>query len=91
MRLTCDVDVINRVLPSHNLKKAARPSRAQLSIGKKPGNGPLKEDAIYMMMCTAKDKNGVKYLVPYGPCGEKICLRDFYQSEFQTSLLSYRD
>ena len=27
----------------------------------------------------------------YGPRGENTCLRGFLQSEFQTSLLSYRD
>ena len=63
MRLSCDVDVVNRVLSSYNLKKASKSSRAQLSIGKKPGNGPMKDDALYLMLCTTKDKNGVKYLV----------------------------
>ena len=65
MRLTCDIDVVNRVLPSHNLKKAARPCHAQLSIGKKPGNGPVKEESLYLMLCTAKDKNGSKYPVRF--------------------------
>ena len=31
------------------------------------------------------------YLVLVGPCREKSCLQGFRQSEFQISLLSYRD
>ncbi|KAK3604597.1 hypothetical protein CHS0354_027451 [Potamilus streckersoni] len=63
MRITCDIDITNRLLPSHNMKKPVRPMRAQVSIGKKPGNGPMKNGTLYMMVCTAKDKNGTKYLI----------------------------
>ncbi|XP_045177512.1 leucine-rich repeat protein 1-like isoform X2 [Mercenaria mercenaria] len=61
MRLSCDVDCVNRALATHNLKKAGKSSHAQLSIGRKPGNGPLKENTLYIMLCTAKDRNGTKY------------------------------
>ena len=74
MRLTCDVDVVNRALSSHNLKKAARPCHSQLSIGKKPGNGPMKEDSLYLMLCTTKDKNGSKYLVRFFASIKLACL-----------------
>ena len=33
----------------------------------------------------------VSHVLSYGPRREKTCLRGFRQSEFQTSLLSYRD
>ncbi|KAL4237485.1 repeat protein 1 [Mactra antiquata] len=61
MRLQCDVDSVNRTLACHNMKKSGKSMRAQISIGRKPGNGPLKENTLYMMICTVKDKNGSKY------------------------------
>ena len=63
MRLVCDIEVVNRLLPSMNVKKAGKASRAQLSIGKKPGSGPLNDGTLFLMMCTAKDKNGTKFPV----------------------------
>lgn len=63
MRLSCDVNCVNRALAPHNMKKAGKPCHSQLSIGRKPGNGPLKESAVYLMLCTAKDRNGTKYQI----------------------------
>ncbi|XP_041353671.1 leucine-rich repeat protein 1-like [Gigantopelta aegis] len=62
MRLTCDVELVNRLLPSFNLKKASRSCRAQVSLGKKPASSS-KDGALFLMVCTAKDRNGVKFLV----------------------------
>ena len=37
------------------------------------------------------NKNSQVSRLIFGPCREKTCLRDFRQSEIQTSLLSYGD
>ena len=62
MRLTCEVELVNRLLPSFNLKKAGRGCRAQVSLGKKPASSS-KDGALFLMVCTAKDRNGMKFPV----------------------------
>ncbi|GAB1609835.1 leucine-rich repeat protein 1-like [Argonauta hians] len=62
MRLQCDMDITNRNLPSHNLKSSSRCSRGYLSIGQKPGS-TNKQRTVYIMLSTAKDKNGTKFIV----------------------------
>ncbi|XP_067681160.1 leucine-rich repeat protein 1-like [Haliotis asinina] len=62
MRLSCEVDVVNRLLPSHNVRKARRGSHAQISLGRKPSATPGSSQLL-LMVCTAKDRNGVKYVV----------------------------
>ncbi|WAR19640.1 LLR1-like protein [Mya arenaria] len=53
MRLTCDVEVLDRMLATANLRKASKPVRAQMAIGRSsPSNN------VYMMICTTKDKSG---------------------------------
>ena len=62
MRITCDVDVCNRLLPAFNISSKGKPSRTQLSVGKKPGD-MAKEDDVYLMLCSKQDRNGAKYKV----------------------------
>ena len=62
MRISCDVDIVNRLLPSFNMKKKGKSSRAQLSVGRKPGSGANSGD-VFLMMCTKQDRNGAKYQV----------------------------
>lgn len=62
MRITCSVDVVNRLLPAASLKKSGRALHTQLSIGKKPGGGS-KDSPLFLMICTAKDRNGAKFKV----------------------------
>ena len=62
MRICCDVDVVNRLLPSFNMKKKGKSSRAQLSVGRKPGAGGNTGE-VFLMMCTKLDRNGAKYQV----------------------------
>ncbi|XP_036359576.1 leucine-rich repeat protein 1-like isoform X1 [Octopus sinensis] len=62
MRLQCDMEISNRALPSHNLKSSGRCSRGYLSIGQNPGS-TNKQRTVYIMLCTAKDKTGTKYVV----------------------------
>lgn len=61
MRITCSVDVINR-LPGASVKKSGKALHTQLSIGKKPGSGS-KDSPLFLMMCTAKDRNGTKFKI----------------------------
>ncbi|XP_053553643.1 leucine-rich repeat protein 1 [Bombina bombina] len=56
MKLQCDVEVINRMLPTYGMKNRGKGSRAMLSIGKQEKRG-----AIYIMICTQKDKAGSRY------------------------------
>ena len=58
MRLTCDVEVQDRGAPTVSVKRSTKPQRAQLAIGKSPPS-----NAVYIMICTAKDKAGTKYMV----------------------------
>lgn len=62
MRLNCEVEIINRLLPALNMKKQSRSSRAQVSIGR-GGASTSKDAAIFLLICTAKDKAGSKYVV----------------------------
>lgn len=62
MKLQCDVEVVNRLLPTFGLKSRGRGARAVLSIGKhldKTGQ----RSKVYLMICTAKDRAGSKYKV----------------------------
>lgn len=56
------MDIINRLLPSMNVKKGGRSCHTQLSIGKKP-QSDSKEGTLFLMVCTAQDKNGTKFQV----------------------------
>ena len=61
MRLVCDVEVNNRLLPAFNIKGKNKSSKAQISVGQKPGAD--KDDSAYLMICTKQDRNGAKYKV----------------------------
>ncbi len=61
MRITCDVEVVNRLLPAFNLRGKNKATRSQLSVGRKPGAD--NEGDIYLMICTKQDRNGAKYRV----------------------------
>ncbi|XP_023932880.1 leucine-rich repeat protein 1 [Lingula anatina] len=64
MRITCEADIGNRLLPSFNMRGKTKFTRTQLSVGKKPSaSGESKEGVVYLMMCTAKDRNGTKYVL----------------------------
>ncbi|XP_071080990.1 leucine-rich repeat protein 1-like [Haliotis cracherodii] len=64
MRLSCEVDVVNRLLPSHNVRKAKRGCHAQVSLGRKPAASASRSGSqLFLMVCTAKDRNGAKYVI----------------------------
>ncbi|XP_006825268.1 leucine-rich repeat protein 1-like [Saccoglossus kowalevskii] len=60
MRLTCDIDIASRLLPTQGMVGKSKGVRASLSIGKRTGTDS-KEAAIYLLVCTAKEKTGIKY------------------------------
>lgn len=61
MRLSCDVDVVSRLLPSQGFRGKNRSARTSLAIGKKTCAG--NSGGLYLMLCTAKDRKGSKYKV----------------------------
>ncbi|KAJ8341671.1 hypothetical protein SKAU_G00339620 [Synaphobranchus kaupii] len=60
MRLQCDVEVVNRMLPTYGMKSRGRGARAVLSIGRHLDKDTQRTN-IYLLICTAKDKAGSKY------------------------------
>ncbi|KAK3538017.1 hypothetical protein QTP70_027367 [Hemibagrus guttatus] len=60
MKLQCDVEVVNRMLPTFGVKSKGRGSRAVLSIGKHVDKNTQRTN-VYLLICTAKDKAGSKY------------------------------
>ncbi|KAF7201742.1 leucine-rich repeat protein 1 [Nothobranchius furzeri] len=60
MKLQCDVEVVNRLLPSYGMKSRGKGARAVVSIGKHLDKSSHRS-IIYMMICTAKDRTGAKY------------------------------
>lgn len=60
MRLKCEVQVTNRLLPTLNIRKPARTTYTQVSIGKNPGSN---SGQLFLMLCTAQNRSGTKYLV----------------------------
>lgn len=62
MKLQCDVEVVNRMLPTFGMKSRGKGARAVLSIGKHLDK-TSQRSSVYMMICTAKDRAGSKYKV----------------------------
>ncbi|XP_077394398.1 leucine-rich repeat protein 1 [Festucalex cinctus] len=60
MKLQCDVEVVNRMLPTFGMKSRGKGTRAVLSIGKHLDKTSQRCN-VYMMICTAKDRTGSKY------------------------------
>ncbi|XP_035281112.1 leucine-rich repeat protein 1 isoform X1 [Anguilla anguilla] len=60
MKLQCDVEVVNRMLPTYGMKSRGKGARAVLSIGRHLDKVTQRTN-IYLLICTAKDKAGSKY------------------------------
>ncbi|XP_033897768.1 leucine-rich repeat protein 1-like isoform X1 [Acipenser ruthenus] len=60
MKLQCEVEVINRMLPTFGMRNRGKAARAVLSIGRHLDK-TSKIQNIYLMICTLKDKAGCKY------------------------------
>ncbi|XP_075469984.1 leucine-rich repeat protein 1 [Ascaphus truei] len=61
MKLPCEVEVISRMLPTFGMRSRGKGSRAVLSIGRQQDKQAGKGAAIYLMICTLKDKAGSRY------------------------------
>lgn len=64
MKLQCDVEVVNRMLPTYGMKSRGKGTRAVLSIGKHLDKASQRGN-VYLLICTAKDRAGSKYKVGY--------------------------
>ncbi|CAB1334887.1 unnamed protein product [Coregonus sp. 'balchen'] len=60
MKLQCDVEVVNRMLPTYGIKNRGKGVRAVLSIGRLVDK-TTECNNIYLMICTANDRAGSKY------------------------------
>ena len=67
MRLNCEILIVNRSAPSNNMQKASKPARASLAVGRKETSkhvaGENRKAAVFLLVCTAKERNGAKYKV----------------------------
>lgn len=64
MRLNCEILIVNRV--ALNMRNASKPTRASLAIGRKETSKQVddsKGKAVFLLVCTAKERNGAKYKV----------------------------
>ncbi|XP_073466502.1 leucine-rich repeat protein 1 [Aquarana catesbeiana] len=61
MRLQCEVEVINRMLPTFGMRNRGKGTRAVLSLGRQEEKGSGQRGLIYLMICTLKDKAGSRY------------------------------
>uniref|UniRef100_UPI00398EE381 leucine-rich repeat protein 1 isoform X1 n=2 Tax=Pristiophorus japonicus TaxID=55135 RepID=UPI00398EE381 len=62
MKLQCEVEVINRMLPTFGMRNRGKGNRAVLSIGKHHDRNIKNNSAtIHLLICTLKDKAGCKY------------------------------
>nr|CAB3245116.1 leucine-rich repeat protein 1-like [Phallusia mammillata] len=58
MRVKCQVEVVNRNVASQGMRGGCgKAAQATLFLARKPG------DVVFLMYCTARDKQGVKYKV----------------------------
>ena len=60
MRITCDTELYNRLLPTFNMKQKGKVSKSQLSVGRKPGS---KQGSVYLLLCTKHDRSGQHFQV----------------------------
>jgi len=63
MRLIADVETVNRLLPSANLKSQSRPKRAQLSVGRKCSATSSDKHEIELLISSQNDRTGTRYKV----------------------------
>ncbi|MFT7817314.1 leucine-rich repeat protein 1-like [Arapaima gigas] len=62
MRLNCDVEVVNRMLPGYGMRSRGKGARALLSIGRHVDKRTHVQ-SVYLLICTGRDKAGTKYKV----------------------------
>ncbi|MBN3314737.1 LLR1 protein, partial [Atractosteus spatula] len=60
MKLQCEAEVINRMLPTYGVRSRGKGTRAVLSIGRHLDKTTTINN-VYLMICTLRDKAGSKY------------------------------
>lgn len=72
MRLNCEISIVHRLASSLNVRNStSKPARASLAIGRKESSKLVDgtaEKAVFLLVCTAKEKTGTKY---------KVCVKDY--------------
>jgi len=67
MKVIADVEVVNRLLPSANLKSRSRPRRAQLSVGRKCSAASSSSFSdkyeVELLVSSQNDRTGTQYKV----------------------------
>jgi len=69
MKVIADVEVVNRLLPSANLKSRSRPRRAQLSVGRKCSAASSSSSSfsdkyeVELLVSSQNDRTGTQYKV----------------------------
>jgi len=68
MKVIADVEVVNRLLPSANLKSRSRPRRAQLSVGRKCSAASSSSSfsdkyEVELLVSSQNDRTGTQYKV----------------------------
>ncbi|XP_053331576.1 leucine-rich repeat protein 1 [Spea bombifrons] len=61
MKLQCEVEVISRMLPTFGMRNRGKGARAVLSVGRQEDKRSGQAGAVYLMICTLKDKAGSRY------------------------------
>ena len=67
MRLTCEVQLSNRLLPTLSIKKTGKAARCQLALGRKPATV---DKTVYLMVSTSQNPSGSIFKV----CGSVLLL-----------------
>ena len=60
MKISGDIEIVNRLLSSTGVRSRGRCSRAQLSIGH---TGPAGNKVAALLICKQQDRSGTKYAV----------------------------
>jgi len=64
MKLIADVEIVNRLLPSANLKSRNRPKRAQLCVGRKcTASSSSGKHEVELLVSSQNDRTGTQYKV----------------------------
>ncbi|KAH9496169.1 Leucine-rich repeat protein 1 [Bulinus truncatus] len=86
MRLKCEVQVTNRLLPVLNIRKPGRSAFTYVSVGRKPGH---KDGRIYLLLCTSQNRSGTHYLLEKNV--EQIFSKFVHEGKATVRLLSPPD
>jgi len=68
MKLIADVEVVNRLLPTANIRSRSRPKRAQLCVGRKCSGGSSSSSSsdghnVELLVTSQNDRLGTQYKV----------------------------